>query len=183
MARESMVPVAVPAVPASSLHTATKSYADGLDPVNLVGADAGFIKSSYNVAQTISTNSDTWVTYTTDDVTHGMATKSALSPGHKWTFNTTGIYTVTGQCRFAFGSAGGERYYALWSDQSGSDAAISATGYWSNAGTEYTMTATYTGKFTAGKYVAGRVWQSSGFNCDLVTFWRWFRIALIRKYV
>ena len=184
MARSYLTPMALPAVPASALHLASKSYADALYPEALVGADQAYVKYETGSAQTIGNGVGVVVSHGTAVQTHSIITQSTQGAGHKYTFNTTGIYAVTAQARFQSGGGVGERYHQLTSDMTNSgEWALCSWSTYSNGG-KITMPLHYVGKFTAGSYVWSEVVQASGGNLDLEgsTVWKNIVIVLIRKY-
>lgn len=181
MARSYLTPTALPANPASTLHVATKQYADALDPVNLVGADDVFAYYYSNAAQTGANNTDAWISFGGSQDTNALITQTTASPGHKFTLGTTGIWAVTVSARWVSGGGTGERYLGLWSDVSGSEDVIQAWGGVGASGSPTTMTVSLVGKFTSGNYVTGRVYQASGGNLDLENGWSHILISLVRK--
>lgn len=182
MVRSSLTPIALPAVPALALHAATKSYCDGLDPFNLVGADDCFARYESGSAQTCANTSNVVVAHGTASETHALITQSTNGAGHKYTFNATGIYAVCAQARFLGGGSAGERFHSI-------DSSMYAGGglaYWStytNGSTPITMGVHLVSRFTSGSYVTCVVYQNSGGNLDLEgnVSWKNICISLIRK--
>lgn len=162
---------------------ATKAYADALNPTNLVGNDAVWIRSETSGQQTCSNNTDTPVAFPTDNYTHSWVTKSANGVGHKFTVNVSGIWIAVANMRWVSGGGAGERYSELRCDRNGTEMTVAATGGYSN-GTAHTMSLCYIGAIDAGRWIYARVYQASGGNLVIEDNigWKHFTLGLIRRY-
>lgn len=184
MARAYLTPLALPAAPTSALYAAAKSYADA-SWLNLIGTDKVHVRYTSATIQSCANISNVVVAHGTAVETHSAITQTTSGAGHRYTFNTTGIWAVMAVARFATGGSAGERYHTLTSDmQSSGEWGLVSWGGYSAATYPTTMGICYIGKFTSGSYVQAEVYQNSAGSLNLEgnVAWKKIDITLIRKY-
>lgn len=153
----------------------------GHDPMDLIGDSEMYSRFHSTTAQTISSVSDTFVSFPTTAHNAAGVTRTASGAGHFFTVNTAGIWVFTAVIRYDPGGAG-ECYGEFQTSNLGSQQTVSASGGYSNGGA-HTINLSYIGYFSSSNWILVRTFQATGGSRSLAgtTGWRNINMALIRR--
>lgn len=129
------------------------------------GTDAQYTAAT---AQSLGNLADTMIAFGTTNRATSLLTQSAVTPGHRFTINRSGLWSVSATVRVAIGSGAGERYMQVRTT-AGDVIVAQGQPVPSSAGAPSTLSVDRTRYIAAGTILEVTVWQASGatLNTDI----------------